>query len=1032
MHKLPKLLILWLVGLSLVAMPLQAASSPQSTISTISSLSSSSVHLEFNSPSVSVKPSLPRPVKEQIHPDGTFTTFETSLPLIGQPSEPALPIMTQLVGVPSDQIPQVMIDLANAQPIATSSDPIQPMPTYERQQTEGWRQALNQGADTLDSETLDAEFSTNEELYARDEWFPANPVEIGEPMTLRGQMVIEVRFNPVQVNLVTGQIRWFSSADVTLDWSNEQMSSNLSFVEDSHYESFFASILSNYEQAKAWRVSSTQAAQAAQASQAARSSHTAGSNSWMITIDRQGLFGIPFSQLQAAGVDTGNPDRLALYYGSGETQQEQALWIDSETLYFVNTREHNRWSKDLVYRLELLSSGTGKRMSTLSSPPTQATTIDSVPYELRFEENTVYESLGAVAGATDRWYWKKFLVLPTVLPSNSFSHFFALPGLVNTHTADPVTITTEFAPLESGCHHARILINDVEYAEKGNGCEWSDLTAFDEPINVPHIQMLESNHNKFAIQQELQQGTDTLMLNSFTVRYQRSLTTQQDGLTFDSDRTSGVNFNVTGITQLFLPVVIGGPSQTARVSQSSEDVAVSQVAAQNDSTFTSAGSAATLAFEISTTGEPQRITDGTQNGLGFIFGRATPANERYLLIERNKIASVNAITPYTNSDLRNSSHQADYLIITHPDFASALQPLVAHRQAACGPNREACTVKLVTTTQIYNEFGAGVMDPQAIRDFTQYAYQNWSRPAPAYLLLVGDATYDPFDYTGGGKKVWLPPWMVDVDLFLGEVPGDHGYVVGLDSNDGNHDLLSDMHSGRLPVSTAEQTSAIVQKIINYETNAATGDWRRSILLTTDDTPDTAGDFYALSDHSTRHFTDNMIVTKAYLGQSGYENNTDVRNKIVEKMNEGIVISQYIGHSARTQWAGEAVWATVRSDGTNDLDLLASNDRLPVNLPWTCLEGYFILPNQESIAEEMLRMSDRGIIASFSPTGLDVATGHDVLTQGFYEGLFEKRETQLGPLTSYAKTDLIGRGYERMLYTYIYLGDPALYMNIDLP
>lgn len=1014
MYKLPKLLMLWLVGLSLIAMPLEAASSPQSTISTISSLSSSSVHLEFNSPSVSVK--------EQIHQDGTFTTFETSLPLIGQPSSPALPIMTQLVGVPSDQIPQVTIDLANAQALATSSDPIQPMPTYERLQPEAWPQALDEGVDTLDSETLDAELSINEELYARDEWFPANPVEIGEPMTLRGQMVIEVTFNPVQVNLVTGEVRWFSSADVTLDWSNKQMLSNLSFVEDSHYESFLASMLSNYEQAKAWRINhSTQASQAAQA---ARSSHLAGSNSWMITIDRQGLFAIPFSQLQAAGVDTSNPDRLALYYGSGATEQEQALWIDSETLYFVNTREHNRWSKDLVYRLHLLSTGSGKRMSTLSSPPTQATTIDSVPYELRFEENTVYESLGAVAGATDRWYWRKFLVLPPVFTSNSFSTFFPLPGLVNTHTANPVSITPELAPLESGCHHARILINDVEYAEKGNGCEWSGLTAFDEPINVPHIQMLESNHNKLAIQQELQQGKDTLMLNSFTVRYQRALTTEQDGLIFDSDRTSGVNFNVTGLTQLFLPFVMRGSSQTGSVSQSSEDLAGSQLAAQNDSTF--------LAFEISTTGEAQRITDGTQSGVSFTFGRATPANERYLLIQRNKAASVSAITPYTNSDLRNSSNQADYLIITHPDFASALQPLVAHRQAACGPNREACTVKLVTTTQIYNEFGAGVIDPQAIRDFTQYAYQNWSSPAPMYLLLVGDATYDPFDYTGGGKDVWLPPWLVDVDLYLGEVPGDHGYVVALGENDTSNDLLPDMHSGRLPVSTAEQASAIVQKIINYETNAATGDWRRNILLTTDDTPDPAGDFYALSDHSTTHFTDNMILTKAYLGQDGYENNTDVRNKIVEKMNEGIVISQYIGHSARTQWAEEAVWTTVRSDETNDLDLLTINDKLPVNLPWTCLEGYFILPNQESIAEEMLRMSDRGIIASFSPTGLDVATGHDVLTQRFYQGLFEERQTQLGPLTSYAKAAIIDTQYERMLYTYMYLGDPALYMNIDLP
>ena len=1011
MRKLPKPLVLCLFLLSTIAAPLMAASSPQPSAST-SSISANTVNLEFSSASVTVK--------ERVRKEGIFSAFETSLPLIGQPSEPALPIVTQMVGVPSRLAPQATITLADAQSLPSLKHPLEPMPSYERQQTDAWRNAL-EGSDGLNSEAFEPRYVPNERLYTRNEWYPPNPVEISEPMTLRGQVVVEVSFTPVQVNLATGEARWFSSADVTLDWANQELMPNMAFVEDPNYESFLESMLSNYEQARAWRFKRSSA------SERTRQAQPAGSNSWIITLQGQGLFRIRFTQLQAAGVDTSNSERLALYYGSGDSQQEQAIWIDNDSLYFVNTRDHNRWSKNIAYRLELLSEGTGQRMEELSSPPDQATTVDSVPYELHFEKDTLYESLGAVAGANDRWYWEKFLILPPVFTKNSFNESFDLPDLVASHTT-PATMTVELAPLESGCHHARILINATSRAEKGSGCSWSGMSAFDEVISVPHSELMPTS-NEFTIEQEVQQGKDTLMFNSLNVRYQRSLVTTQEGLFFDSDRSSGVNFKLNGLTQLFLPVVIGsgspsdfsrsGPPNTTKV------VTTSQANRQNTPSF--------LAFEVSVLNEPKRITGGTTNNSSFSFGRGKPSDERYLVLQSDQTSFIESITSYTDSGLRNSSNQADYLIITHPDFESALQPLVDHRKTQCGPNREACTVRLVTTTQIYNEFGASVIDHQAIRDFIQYAYQNWSAPAPAYVLFVGDATYDPFDHTGGGKKVWLPPWMVDVDPWLGEVPGDHGYVVALDANDSpDANPLADMHSGRLPVNSAEEASGVVQKIINYETNATTGDWRHNILLTTDDEPDNAGPFYALSDSSAQRFTDNIQVTRAYYGQSGYENDTDVRNKIVEKMNEGVVITQYIGHSSRTQWARPAIWTTSRSDGSNDLDLLTANERLPLSVPWTCLEGYFILPDKDSLAEEMLGMSDRGIIASFSPTGLDVATGHDILTQRFYRGIFEEGQIQLGPLTEYSKTDIVNTQYERMLYTYMFLGDPALYLNIDLP
>ena len=41
-------------------------------------------------------------------------------------------------------------------------------------------------------------------------------------------------------------------------------------------------------------------------------------------------------------------------------------------------------------------------------------------------------------------------------------------------------------------------------------------------------------------------------------------------------------------------------------------------------------------------------------------------------------------------------------------------------------------------------------------------------------------------------------------------------------------------------------------------------------------------------------------------------------------------------------------------------------------------------------ETLLRAPNGGDVASFSPTGLGVANGHDVLQRGFYEAAFQRR------------------------------------------
>ncbi|MCB0237858.1 MAG: hypothetical protein KDH08_04295, partial [Anaerolineae bacterium] len=69
-------------------------------------------------------------------------------------------------------------------------------------------------------------------------------------------------------------------------------------------------------------------------------------------------------------------------------------------------------------------------------------------------------------------------------------------------------------------------------------------------------------------------------------------------------------------------------------------------------------------------------------------------------------------------------------------FIPALQPLVDHRRS------QGLRVTVASIDDVYDTFSNGVPDPAAIRDYMIYARDNWTGPAPRFLLLAGDATYD--------------------------------------------------------------------------------------------------------------------------------------------------------------------------------------------------------------------------------------------------------------------------------------------------
>ena len=168
-------------------------------------------------------------------------------------------------------------------------------------------------------------------------------------------------------------------------------------------------------------------------------------------------------------------------------------------------------------------------------------------------------------------------------------------------------------------------------------------------------------------------------------------------------------------------------------------------------------------------------------------------------------------------------------MIAPREFLEAAQPLVERRR------EQGLVSRAVSFEEIASEFGHGQPTAEAIRAFLEYAYHSWQRPSPRYVVLLGDATYDPRHFLSTSWPSPLPAlWTKTSYLWTASDPA-------LAAVNGE-DLLPDLAIGRLPATSREQAEALVGKLLAWEDSGqglvgqALSSWRT--------TPDLAGDFEA--------------------------------------------------------------------------------------------------------------------------------------------------------------------------------------------
>ncbi len=273
------------------------------------------------------------------------------------------------------------------------------------------------------------------------------------------------------------------------------------------------------------------------------------------------------------------------------------------------------------------------------------------------------------------------------------------------------------------------------------------------------------------------------------------------------------------------------------------------------------------------------------------------------------------------------------------------------------------------------------------------------------MLLVGDASFDPRNYLDLGDVDLVPTKLVATALL--ETASDDWFV------DWDGDGAPKLAVGRLPVRTTAEADTVVSKLIQYA-EASAGKWAQEALLVSDD-PDSF-DFAAANTAVKTLLPDEITVDELIIGQSDV---ATARSTLLDHLNAGKLLVNYVGHGSVEVWANEAVLTSA------DAQALTNGERLPVVVSMNCLNGFFHDLYTESLAEALLKAEHGGAVAVWASSGLTGPGGQAVMNQALIGHLFGAERVTLGEAMVRAKAAVVDRDVQQ---TWMLFGDPTLMLK----
>lgn len=338
-----------------------------------------------------------------------------------------------------------------------------------------------------------------------------------------------------------------------------------------------------------------------------------------------------------------------------------------------------------------------------------------------------------------------------------------------------------------------------------------------------------------------------------------------------------------------------------------------------------------------------------------------------------------------------------YLVVTHPVFREAADRVAALKTAS---GLRAAVVEVDTA---YDAFSSGIVEANAVRALIARAAK--ASGALKYVLLMGDDTFDPNDYSGYGGGSFVPS-LAAWDGAFGRIPSENRYA-DLDG-DGRPDLAI----GRLPVQTAEQAAVAVNKIAAHMASSRPAG--QAQLFVADNATETDSPFRENAERMAAQLPAGSVRwVDLSAGASA------ARTELVGAWSQAPLAAHYFGHGGVDKWADE--------------DLLSSDDaeslvsaRPPVVFNWACETNWYQYLYGASLGEALV-LAERGAVASFGPTGISAPAAQRELYEEVYKRLAAPNPAPLGEVIRAAKAAARAKGdhVQPVVDGWSLLGDPSL-------
>ncbi len=342
------------------------------------------------------------------------------------------------------------------------------------------------------------------------------------------------------------------------------------------------------------------------------------------------------------------------------------------------------------------------------------------------------------------------------------------------------------------------------------------------------------------------------------------------------------------------------------------------------------------------------------------------------------------LSPVPNSDLRGIQTGAEYVIITPEAFQSEAERLRAHRAQTGGP-----AGMVVPIEHIFNEYGGGMADPTAVRDFLLAARTQWQVP-PRYVLLFGDGHYD---YKGilTTERNWIPPYESDESIVQILSYASDDFFVLLDEGNPRVSLAA----GRIPVGSAAEAATVVDKIISYESNRSFDSWKTRVTYVADDGLTSTGDDGTIhtvqADALAQTYTPAMmdkrkiyIVGYPTVSSASGRRKPEANKAIIDAINRGTLMINYTGHGNPEVWAHE--WVFTREES---LPKLTNRDRLTFLVAATCDFARYDNPLEQSAGEEIFVMNGGGSVGVMTSSRAVYSFQNAQFNNTFYTEVFKR-------------------------------------------